>query len=327
VTTPIPEDQPGTPGLAPGEPQSETSTAPEQDAAELAGVPPGRVALGVAYRGLNYHGWQSQPDGNTVQDKLERALAEFVGLPRGEIVPTLCAGRTDAGVHALNQVVHFDAPVSRETFSWVRGVNRYLPEDIAVQWAQNVEPDFHARNHARGRRYAFLVRESAVRPAIEAGLCGWVFRPLDLGRMREAAQALIGEHDFSAFRAAQCQALSPVKEMRSIAINRIGDYWRFDFEASAFLHHMVRNIMGALVAIGSGQQPPAAMAQLLAQRNRELAPPTFPAAGLYFSGPQYDPHLAIPRRTAAHDWLPRVPPELARPDEAHPFVSGAVPKQ
>ena len=117
----------------------------------------------------NYHGWQSQPDGNTVQDKLERALAEFVGLPRGEIVATVCAGRTDAGVHALNQVVHFDAPVSREIFSWVRGTNRFLPEDIAVQWAQNVEPDFHARNGARGRQYAFLVRESAVRPAIEAG--------------------------------------------------------------------------------------------------------------------------------------------------------------
>ena len=321
-----PEDPSATPGLAPRGPEFETSAAPEQDTANAA-VPPGRVALGVAYRGLNYHGWQSQPDGNTVQDKLERALAEFVGLPRGEVIPTVCAGRTDSGVHALNQVVHFDAPVTREIFSWVRGTNRYLPEDIAVQWAQNVEPDFHARNGARGRRYAFIVRESAVRPAIEAGMCGWVFRPLDLDAMREAAQALIGEHDFSSFRAAQCQALSPVKEMRSIAINRIGDYWRFDFEASAFLHHMVRNIMGALVTIGSGNQPPAYMAQLLAERKRELAPPTFPAAGLYFSGPHYDPHLAIPRRTAAHDWLPRIPPELARPDESHPFVSGPAPKQ
>ena len=327
MTTRPPEDQPGTPGLAPGGPESETPNSPEQDDAANAVVPPGRVALGVAYRGLNYHGWQSQPDGRTVQDKLERALAEFVGLPRGEIIPTVCAGRTDAGVHALNQVVHFDAPVTREIFSWVRGTNRYLPEDIAVQWAQNVEPGFHARNGARGRRYAFLVRESAVRPAIEAGLCGWVFRPLDLDNMREAAQALIGEHDFSSFRSSQCQALSPIKEMRSIAINRIGDYWRFDFEASAFLHHMVRNLMGALITIGSGNQPPAYMAQLLAERKRELAPPTFPAAGLYFSGPHYDPHLAIPRRTAAHDWLPRVPPELARPDESRPFVSGPAPKQ
>jgi len=322
VTIPTPEDTTSAPGLAPGQPESETPNSPVQDA-----VPPGRVALGIAYRGQNYNGWQSQPDGNTVQDKLERALAEFVGLPRGEIVATLCAGRTDAGVHALNQVVHFDAPVSREIFSWVRGTNRYLPQDIAVQWAQNVEPDFHARNGARGRQYAFLVRESAVRPAIEAGLCGWVFRPLDLDNMREAAKALIGEHDFSSFRSSQCQALSPVKEMRRIAIDRIGDYWRFDFEASAFLHHMVRNLMGALITIGSGHQPPGYMAELMAMRKRELAPPTFPAAGLYFLGPQYDPHLAIPRRTPAHDWLPRVPPELARPDEAHPYVSGTPAKQ
>ena len=311
----------------PGRPDSETPNSPEQDDAAAAAVPPGRVALGVAYRGQGYHGWQSQPDGNTVQDKLEKALGEFVGLPRGEVVATVCAGRTDAGVHALNQVVHFDAPVAREIFSWVRGTNRYLPEDIAVQWARNVEPDFHARNGARGRQYAFLVRESAVRPAIEAGLCGWVFRPLDLDAMREAARALIGEHDFSSFRSSHCQALSPVKEMRRIEINRIGDYWRFDFEASAFLHHMVRNLMGALVTIGSGNKPPGYMAQLLAERNRELAPPTFPPSGLYFLGPHYDPHLAIPRRTAAHDWLPRVPPELARPDAAHPFVSGPAPRQ
>ena len=327
MIAPTPQDATSTPGLAPGQPESGTPNPPEQDDTAEAAVPPGRVALGVAYRGQNYHGWQSQPDGNTVQDKLEKALAEFVGLPRGEVVATVCAGRTDAGVHALNQVVHFDAPVSREIFSWVRGTNRYLPEDIAVQWAQNVEPDFHARNGARGRKYAFLVRESAARPAIEAGLCGWVFRPLDLERMRAAARVLIGEHDFSSFRASACQALSPIKEMRRIEINRIGDYWRFDFEASAFLHHMVRNLMGALITIGGGNQPPEFMADLLARRNRELAPPTFPSAGLYFLGPLYDLHLAVPRRTAAHDWLPRVPVELARPDEASPFVSGAVAKQ
>jgi tRNA pseudouridine38-40 synthase len=327
VNSPAPEDSVCTPGPAPGQPESEAPNSPEQDAAANAAGPPGRVALGIAYRGQNYHGWQSQPDGRTVQDKLEKALAEFVGLPRGEVVATLCAGRTDAGVHALNQVVHFDAPVTREIFSWVRGTNRYLPEDIAVQWAQNVEPDFHARFGARGREYAFLVRESAVRPAIEAGLCGWVFRPLDGDAMREAARALIGEHDFSSFRSSHCQALSPIKAMRRIAIDRIGDYWRFDFEASAFLHHMVRNLMGALVTVGSGQQPSDYMARLLGERNRALAPPTFPAAGLYFLGPRYDPHLAIPRRTAAHDWLPRVPPELARPDLARPFVSAPAVQQ
>ena len=325
--TSIPEDS-STPGLAPGQPESDTPVlTPGQDDAAAAARAAGRVALGIAYRGQAYHGWQSQPDGNTVQDKLERALAEFVGLPRGEIVTTLCAGRTDAGVHALNQVVHFDAPVTRELFSWVRGTNRYLPEDIAVQWALDVGPDFHARNSARGRRYAFLIRESAVRPAIEAGLCGWVFRPLDADRMREAAAHLIGEHDFSSFRSAHCQALSPVKQMRSIEIARIGEYWRFDFEANAFLHHMVRNLTGALVAIGAGNQPPGFMPELLAQRDRSFAPPTFPAAGLYFLGPHYDPHLAVPRRTAAHDWLPHVPPELAHASEARPFVSGYAPKQ
>lgn len=327
MNSPAPEDAASTPGPVPGPHEPLSPNAPVHGAATPAATAPGRVALGIAYRGQQYHGWQSQPDGNTVQDKLEKALAQFVGLPRGELVATVCAGRTDAGVHALNQVVHFDAPVAREVFSWVRGTNRYLPEDIAVQWAQNVETGFHARNGARGRQYAFLVRESAVRPAIEAGLCGWVFRPLDLDAMREASRALIGEHDFSSFRSSHCQALSPVKLMRRIAIHRIGDYWRFDFEASAFLHHMVRNLMGALVTIGSGHQPPAYMAQLLAERNRALAPPTFPPAGLYFLGPQYDPHLAIPRRTAAHDWLPRVPPELAHPDETRPFISGPAPKQ
>lgn len=326
MNSPTPEDATSTPGLAPGQPESETPSSPGQDDATAAG-PPGRVALGIAYRGERYHGWQSQPDGHTVQDTLEKALAEFIGLPRGEIVATTCAGRTDSGVHALNQVVHFDAPVARDMVSWVRGTNRYLPEDIAVQWAQDVEPDFHARFGARGRRYAFLVRESAVRPALEAGLCGWVFRALDIDKMRQAAAALIGEHDFSSFRSSACQALSPVKEMRRIDIARIGDYWRFDFEANAFLHHMVRNLMGALIAVGNGSLPPETMAQLLAERDRALAPSTFPAAGLYFLGPQYDPHLAVPRRTAAHDWLPRVPPELARPDEAHPFVSGTPAKQ
>jgi tRNA pseudouridine38-40 synthase len=277
-----------------------------------------RVALGVAYRGRDYNGWQSQPDGHTIQDKLERALAAFVGRPSGEIVSTMCAGRTDAGVHALNQVVHFDAPVERDDFSWVRGTNRFLPEDIAVQWAQVVSSDFHARNHARGRRYAFLLRESPVRPAVEAGMCGWIFRPLDIEAMREAARALIGEHDFSSFRSSQCQALTPVKELRRIDIAQIGDYWRFDFEANAFLHHMVRNIMGALVAIGSGGHPAGWMAELLGHRRRTLAPPTFPAAGLYFLGPRYDAHLAIPERTSAHDWLPQVPPGHSRPDEGFP---------
>lgn len=264
----------------------------------------GRIALGVAYRGQAYDGWQSQPGGKTVQDRLEQALAAFAACP----VRTLCAGRTDAGVHALNQVVHLDAPVERPPFAWVRGTNRYLSADIAVQWCQPVAPTFHARNSARGRRYRFLILESAVRPALEAGACGWVFRPLDGEAMRNAAAHLVGEHDFSSFRAAQCQARSPVKTMREIAISHRGApmarYWRLDFDASAFLHHMVRNIVGCLVAVGSGRRPANWMAEVLAARSRDAAAPTFAPEGLYFVGPYYDAAHAIPERTPAMDWLP-----------------------
>ncbi|MFZ2989884.1 tRNA pseudouridine(38-40) synthase TruA [Ideonella sp.] len=258
-----------------------------------------RLALGVSYRGERYHGWQSQPDGCTVQDKLEKALSEFAAMP----VATLCAGRTDTGVHGLNQVVHFDTPLERELFSWVRGTNRYLPSDIAVQWCQPVPAQFHARNSARGRRYRYLLLESAVRPAIEQASCGWVFRPLDGDAMQAAAQLLIGEHDFSSFRSADCQALSPVKQMREIRISRHGAYWRFDFEASAFLHHMVRNLMGCLVAVGNGTRSVAWMGEVLAARSRAVAAPTFAAQGLYFVGPLYDAELGLPQQTAAMDWL------------------------
>jgi len=259
-----------------------------------------RLALGVSYRGEAYQGWQSQPSGHTVQDRLERALTSFADRP----VTTLCAGRTDAGVHALNQVVHINADVHREPFSWVRGTNRYLPRDIAVQWCQPVDGDFHARNSARGRRYAYLLLESPVRPAIETGAAGWTFRPLDGAAMEAAAAVLIGEHDFSAFRSAECQAASPVKWMRSIVIHRRGAYWRIEFDASAFLHHMVRNIMGCLLAVGSGNRKPAWLADVLASRDRGQAAPTFAPDGLYFVGPYYDARHAIPERTPAMDWLP-----------------------
>ena len=259
-----------------------------------------RLALGVSYRGTAYHGWQSQPGGQTIQDHLERALRQFADVP----VRTLCAGRTDAGVHALNQVVHFDAPVERMPISWVRGVNRYLPEDIAVQWCAPVAESFHARNSALGRRYVYVLLESPVRPAIEAGLTGWVFRALEGSPMQMAAALLIGEHDFSAFRSSECQAPSPVKQVRSIGIERRGAYWRFDFDASAFLHHMVRNIMGCLVAVGSGTRPVSWMGDVLASRDRRLAAPTFSGAGLYFVGPYYEASHGVPAHTPAMDWLP-----------------------
>ncbi len=262
--------------------------------------PPQRLALGVAYVGQRFHGWQSQPGGQTVQDHLESALSRFADCA----VTTVCAGRTDTGVHALQQVVHLDPPVQRDLFSWVRGTNRFLPADIAVQWCREVPADFHARNSARGRRYRYLLLESAVRPALEAGRCGWVFKPLDGQAMQRAAAHLLGEHDFSAFRAAACQAHTPVKTLRQLDITQRGAYWRFDFEASAFLHHMVRNIMGCLVAVGTGSKPPDWLAEVLASRSRQAAAPTFAADGLYFVGPHYDAAYGLPEHPPAMDWMP-----------------------
>jgi tRNA pseudouridine38-40 synthase len=243
---------------------------------------------------------QSQPHVCTVLHLVSASLASFGATP----IRTLCAGRTDAGVHALNQVLHFDAPVQREAMSWVRGTNRYLDTDIAVQWFRPVAPGFDARRSALGRRYAYLLLQSPVRPALENGLAGWSFRALDGDAMRTAAAVLVGEHDFSSFRAAACQALSPVKTMRDIRIRQRGDYWRFDFDASAFLHHMVRNIMGCLVAIGAGRQAPHWLAEVLAARSRDAAAPTFAPDGLYFVGPYYDAGHAIPEHTPAMHWLP-----------------------
>lgn len=282
-----------------------------------------RIALGVSYNGQAYSGWQSQLSGKTIQDHLEAALGRFAT----QEVRTICAGRTDAGVHGLMQVVHFDTALDRAPYSWVRGTNSFLPADIAVQWAQPVPDDFHARGSATGRRYAYVLMQSAVRPSVEAGRVGWVFYALDGDAMQQAAQYLLGEHDFSSFRASSCQALSPVKTMRRIHITRrppsgAGDcvgaasaarpgepplpscYWRFEFEGSAFLHHMVRNIVGCLIAVGQGQYPPEWMREVLQARSRDAAAPTFSPDGLYFLGPVYDTHWGLPSRTAAYDWLP-----------------------
>ena len=270
----------------------------------------------MSYAGQGYEGWQSQASGRTIQDHLEAAVTRFsVGDPfRGSTVSTVCAGRTDAGVHGLMQVVHLDTPLDRSPASWVRGTNTFLPRDIGVQWAQEVPGDFHARGSAIARRYAFIVLQAPVRPSVEAGRVGWVWRPLDGGAMQAAAQLLLGEHDFTSFRASSCQALSPVKTLSRIDITRrpvnaatlecSSAYWRFDFEGNAFLHHMIRNIMGCLLAVGQGQQPAAWVGDVLAARSRKVAAPTFPADGLYFLGPLYDARWGLPTRTAAYDWLP-----------------------
>jgi tRNA pseudouridine38-40 synthase len=211
------------------------------------------------------------------------------------------------------QVVHFDTAIQRDMQSWVRGTNTTLPSDIAVQWAQEVPNSFHARASALSRRYAYIVLQSPVRPSLEAGRVGWVYRPMHIEPMQEAAQCLLGEHDFTSFRASSCQALSPVKNIMHIGIQRIGQseetaYWRFDFQASAFLHHMIRNLMGCFVAIGQGLQPPEWMRAVLQARSRKVAAPTFSPDGLYFLGPVYDSAWGLPERTAVYDSLPGFSP-------------------
>jgi tRNA pseudouridine38-40 synthase len=266
-----------------------------------------RLALGVRYNGRAYEGWQSQPSGRTVQDQLEAALSRFAAQP----VSTLCAGRTDAGVHALMQVVHFDTTAVRAPFSWVRGANSLLPGDIAVQWAHAVTERFHCRASALARRYVYVLSQSPVRPSLDAGRVGWSMHALDGDAMRAAARMLIGRHDFSSFRAAACQALSPIKHMRRIEITRRGSAdrcrWQFEFEADAFLHHMIRNIMGCLVRIGQDKERPEWMRQVLEARSRLAAAPTFSPHGLYFLGPLYAAEWGLPPEAtidAAYDPSP-----------------------
>ncbi len=249
-----------------------------------------RIALGLSYRGGAYLGWQSQPGGRTVQDQLEVALARFIGTS----VRVACAGRTDAGVHALQQVVHFDSPVGRAPHSWVRGTNNFLPPDIAVRWARPVADAFHAQKSAVSRRYRYVLAQTKVRPALLHGLVGWTHQALDASAMKAAAKILLGTHDFSAFRASSCQSSSPVKTLHGIDIDRQGENWTFDFHASAFLHHMVRNIMGCLIVVGSGMQDNNWLHNVLRSCNRSLAAPTFMPDGLYFLGPQYPASFDLP---------------------------------
>lgn len=249
-----------------------------------------RVALGVEYYGTNFRGWQSQAGGGTVQDALQSALRRIAGVQVG----VLCAGRTDAGVHATQQVVHFDTDVDRPLTAWVRGVNSHLPDGVAVRWATPVTDEFHARFSARGRRYRYLLLNRAQRPGLWQGRVGWFHLPLDVAAMQQAAARLLGEHDFSAFRAAECQAKSPVKTMTQASVRSYGNMVVFDFEASAFLHHMVRNLVGTLVYIGKGAQPASWVDELLGVKDRKLAAPTFSPDGLYFRGPVYEPQWGLP---------------------------------
>lgn len=249
-----------------------------------------RIVLGLEYDGGAFCGWQSQPDRCGVQDALEAALSGVADQRIG----TVCAGRTDAGVHALAQVVHFDTEVQRPTGAWTRGVNASLPQSVSVLWSRTLTDEFHARFSATGRRYVYWLLSRAQRPGLLSGRAGWTHRPLDEAAMREAALRLLGTHDFSAFRAAECQAKTPVKTMREVSVTRRGDLIRFEFSANAFLQHMVRNIVGSLVYIGSGQQAVDWIEELLESRDRARAAPTFSPAGLYLAGVEYDAIWALP---------------------------------
>jgi len=249
-----------------------------------------RIALGLEYDGSAFCGWQTQPSGCGVQDHLEQALERFT-----EVRPeTVAAGRTDAGVHAIAQVVHFDTEAQRETHSWVRGTNANLPPGARVQWATPIAADFHARYSARARTYRYLLLDSPVAPAVLRGRVGWHHRPLDAAAMDRAARALVGENDFSAFRDSECQAKSPVRTLTHASVERRGALVLVTLTANAFLHHMVRNVVGALAYVGDGRQPEAWIGELLRGRDRRVAAPTFAPDGLYLAAIEYDPAFELP---------------------------------
>ena len=249
-----------------------------------------RIAVGIEYDGARYAGWQRQAEVPTIQAAVERALGAVADHP----VEATCGGRTDAGVHALGQVAHFETSARRTMRGWTLGTNTHLPPDVAVLWAAEVRDDFHARYSAVGRTYRYVIQNRAVRPALARDRACWVHQPLDQVAMHEAAQCLVGEHDFSAFRAAECQSRTAIRRLDRIAVRRSADAVLIDVTANAFLHHMVRNIAGTLIAVGLGEHRPAWVAEALASRDRRAAGVTAPAAGLYFLNIDYPDEFGLP---------------------------------
>ncbi|MBF7141365.1 MULTISPECIES: tRNA pseudouridine(38-40) synthase TruA [Pseudomonas] len=252
-----------------------------------------RIALGVEYKGSRYKGWQRQIEGvRSVQETLEKALSKVAASP----VSVLCAGRTDAGVHACGQVVHFDTRAVRPERAWVMGTNSELPGDISVSWAQVMPSDFHARFKAVSRRYRYVIYNDPIRPAHLSEEVTWNHRPLDVARMAAAAAPLHGTHDFSAFRASQCQAKSPIKTLHHLRVTRHGSLIVIDVRASAFLHHMVRNLAGVLMAIGSGDKPIGWAAEVLERGERRQGGVTAHPYGLYLVNVEYPEPYGVPNR-------------------------------
>lgn len=249
-----------------------------------------RIALGVEYDGAPYCGWQSQIGGCGAQDFLEIALAKIAEHD----IRVNAAGRTDTGVHAMMQVVHFETETTRPDTAWVRGVNAFLPDSIRVLWSKIVHDEFHARFSAQQRRYQYLLTNAPVAPAIMATKAGWYHLPLDILAMQTAIANLRGEHDFSAFRASECQAKSAIKNLQIATIQQCGEQFIFEFAANAFLQHQVRNMVGALIYVGNGKYAPEFIQELLEQKDRMLSPPTFSPNGLYLAGVQYDEKFGLP---------------------------------
>lgn len=249
-----------------------------------------RWALGIEYAGTAYCGWQKQHHSPSVQEALELALSK-VAASRIDVI---CAGRTDTGVHAREQVVHFDTDVIRNERAWVLGVNTQLPDDIAVKWAREVPDQFHARYAATARTYRYVIDNSKARPAIFKNCVTWHYHPLNEDLMNQAAQALCGENDFTSFRAQGCQARHPRRYINYISVTRLNQYVFVDIKANAFLHHMVRNIVGSLMVVGREEQPVSWIGDLLALRDRTRAGVTAPASGLYFVKAEYDADYALP---------------------------------
>jgi tRNA pseudouridine38-40 synthase len=270
-----------------------------------------RIALGLQYDGSPYSGWQSQVNQNTIQDEVEKAISAFVGIDalKSNPIRVVTAGRTDTGVHALGQVVHFDVEVERENWSWVRGVNAFLPESIVVNWAQPVSAEFSARYSAFERTYIYALHAGPCRSPMAGSRAGYVMLPVDrwfdVDAMKLASTCLIGEHDFTSFRSSECQSKTPVKTIYSIEISSHEPWLYFKIKGNAFLHHMVRNLVGSFIQIGIGKQSAHWMAEVLAAKDRSIAAPTFSPAGLYLSKIAYPEQFDIPQPRLENSWLPK----------------------
>jgi tRNA pseudouridine38-40 synthase len=248
-----------------------------------------RIALMVEYDGSQYHGWQAQTDLHTVQQMLEQALSKVAA----EEVHVVCAGRTDTGVHATHQMVHFDCASERPIRAWIYGVNSFLPKDICVKWGREMPDDFHARYSALSRRYRYVIYNAPIRPALLRSNVTWQYRPLDHRLMQDASQCLLGEQDFTSFRSIECQSRTPMRHVHSVQVVRHGDFVIIDISANAFLHHMVRNIAGVLIAVGSGRQTVSWVAEVLAAKDRRRGAETAPPYGLYLVGVVYPETFSV----------------------------------